>query len=147
MTIWVDADACPKLIKEMIYKAVIRTKRSLVMVANHCFHYPSSNYIRLVQVEKGVDSADRFIIQQVKKNDLVVTADIHLASEVLNKQALAFNPRGEAFSKDTIRACLVMRDVNEQLREMGQRSYQVKTFGQKEKMAFANLLNQYLIKY
>ena len=147
MTIWVDADACPKPIKEIIYKAVIRTKKSLILVANHFFHYPSSNYIRLVQVGKGIDSADHYIIQHVEKDDLVITADIHLASEVLKKYAMAFNPRGDAFSLDNIRACLRMRDVNEQLREMGQRSSQMQSFGHKEKMAFANLLDKYLVRY
>jgi uncharacterized protein YaiI (UPF0178 family) len=146
MTIWVDADACPKVIKELLFKTVVRKKINLVLVANAYIPYPVSSFIQSIQVSSGFDKADQLIIDRVQKNDLVITQDIHLAHEVLSKHALALNPRGELFHQDTIKARLSLRDVHEQMRSMGEHASSHGSFGDKEKMAFANALDKYLTK-
>jgi uncharacterized protein YaiI (UPF0178 family) len=146
MKIWVDADACPKIIKELLFKTVIRKKINLILVANSYVPYPNSNFIKCIQVSSGFDKADQHIIDEVEQNDLVITQDIHLAHEVLTKNANALNPRGELFSKETIKARLSMRDVHEQMRSMGEYRSNQTSFSEKEKTAFANALDRYLNK-
>ncbi len=121
MHIWIDADACPKMIKEIIFRAALRTKTPVTLVANSFLTYPNSPLIRSVKVEKGFDSADNYIVAQVKEGDLVITADIPLAAEVIAKKAAALNPRGELYSENNIRQRLNIRDMNEQLRATGER--------------------------
>lgn len=146
MTIWVDADACPKIIKELLFKAAIKNKIQLVLVANAYIPYPTSVFIRCIQVSSGFDKADQSIIERVQSKDLVVTQDIQLAHEVLLKQAIAFNPRGEIFSPETIKARVTFKNYHEQLRSMGEYGLTQTAFGSKEKMAFAKALDQYIHK-
>lgn len=146
MHIWVDADACPKMIKEVLFRAANRTKTSLTLVANAFLTYPNSPFIRAIQVEKGFDRADNYIVTHVKAHDLVITADIPLAAEVVAKQALAINPRGELYSEHNIRQRLNIRDINEQLRATGQNIGGPPALSIKEKTAFANTLDRCLAK-
>lgn len=146
MHIWVDADACPKMIKEILFRAAIRTKTSLTLVANSFLTYPNSPFIRAIQVEKGFDNADHYIVSQVKTNDLVITADIPLAAEVIAKQGVAINPRGEIYTENNIKQRLTIRDINEQLRATGQRVGGPSALSIKEKTAFANALDRCLAK-
>ncbi len=146
MHIWVDADACPKMIKEVLFRAANRTKTSLTLVANAFLTYPNSPFIRAVQVEKGFDRADHYIVTHIKAHDLVITADIPLAAEVVAKQALAINPRGELYNEHNIRQRLNIRDINEQLRATGQNIGGPAALSIKEKTAFANTLDRCLAK-
>jgi len=146
MQIWVDADACPKVIKEILFRATVRTKTALTLVANSYLTYPKSPFIRFVQVEKGFDSADHYIVAHLKPHDLVITADIPLAAEVISKQGLAINPRGELYTENNVRQRLNIRDINEQLRATGQNVGGPPALGIKEKTAFANTLDRCLAK-
>lgn len=146
MHIWVDADACPKMIKEVLFRAANRTKTSLTLVANAFLSYPNSPFIRAVQVEKGFDRADHYIVTHIKAHDLVITADIPLAAEVVAKHALAINPRGELYNEHNIRQRLNIRDINEQLRATGQNIGGPVALSIKEKTAFANTLDRCLAK-
>lgn len=146
MHIWVDADACPKMIKEILFRAAIRTKTSLTLVANSFLTYPRSPLIRFIQVEKGFDSADHYIVDHLKAHDLVITADIPLAADVIAKQGLAINPRGELYTENNIKQRLNIRDINEQLRATGQNTGGPAALSIKEKTAFANTLDRCLAK-
>ena len=118
-TIWVDADACPKAIKEILYRSANRNDIDLVLIANQALKVPSSKRIRTIRVEAGFDMADKWIGQRVKDNDLVITADIPLAAEVIDKGAQALNPRGYLYTRDNIRQSLSMRDFMDTLRSSG----------------------------
>lgn len=146
MQIWVDADACPKMIKEILFKAAIRTQTPLILVANAFLSYPNSLFIRSVRVEKGFDSADHYIVGQVVAHDLVITADIPLAADVIAKQGVAINPRGELYTENNIKQRLQFRDMNEQLRSIGERTGGPAALSIKEKTAFANALDRCLAK-
>lgn len=146
MHIWVDADACPKMIKEVLFRAAIRTQTHLTLVANSVLTHTNSLYIHAVRVEKGFDSADNYIVAQIQANDLVITADIPLAAEVVAKNALAINPRGELYTENNIKQRLTMRDMNEQLRSTGERIGGPAALSVKEKTAFANTLDKCLAK-
>lgn len=146
MQIWIDADACPKVIKEIIYRAGIRTQTNIILVANSFLTYPKSPFIRSIQVEKGFDSADSYIVAHLESNDLVITADIPLAADVVAKNALALNPRGELYTENNVRQRLNIRDINEQLRATGERTSGPPVLGIKEKTAFANALDRCLAK-
>ncbi|EAW3267721.1 YaiI/YqxD family protein, partial [Salmonella enterica subsp. enterica] len=116
MTIWVDADACPNVIKEILYRAAERMQLPLILVANQALRVPPSRFIRTLRVAAGFDVADNEIVRQCEAGDLVITADIPLAAEVLEKGAAALNPRGERYSDATIRERLTMRDFMDTLR-------------------------------
>ena len=146
MHIWVDADACPKMIKEILFRAAIRTKTKLTLVANSSLTYPGSPFIQSVRVEKGFDSADNYIVSHLEANDLVITADIPLAAEVVAKKGLAINPRGELYTENNIKQRLNIRDMNEQLRATGERTGGPAVLSIKEKTAFANSLDRCLAK-
>jgi uncharacterized protein YaiI (UPF0178 family) len=146
MRIWVDADACPKMIKEILFRAAIRTKTPLTLVANAPLTYPGSPFIQSVQVEKGFDRADHYIVTHLSAKDLVITADIPLAAEVVEHQGLALNPRGELYTKDNVKQRLSIRDINEQLRATGTRTGGPPALSIKEKTAFANALDRCLAK-
>lgn len=146
MHIWIDADACPKIIKEVLFRAAIRTKTSLTLVANSFLTYPNSPFIRSVQVEKGFDSADNYIVAHLEPYDLVITADIPLAAEVIAKKGQAINPRGELYTENNIKQRLNYRDMNEQLRATGQSMGGPAALSIKEKTAFANSLDRCLAK-
>ena len=119
MEIWVDADACPVVIKEILFRAAKRTGIQLTLVANQPVHIPKSPSIRMIQVPSGFDVADNEIVRRCSAGDLIVTSDIPLAAEVIDKGAYALSPRGELYSTDDIRARLNMRDFLDTLRASG----------------------------
>ena len=119
MKIWVDADACPNPIKEILFRAAERTGIALVLVANHEVRIKPSRHISFLRVGAGFDVADNEIVQRLAAGDLVITGDIPLAAEIIDKQALALSPRGELFTADNIKARLSMRDLMESLRSSG----------------------------
>ena len=144
MRVWVDADACPKVIKEILFRAVIRTNTALVLVSNHALSTPSSPLITKIQVIGGFDVADDKIIMNVEKNDLVITADIPLAAAVIAKAAIALNPRGELYSEKNIKERLSLRNFSTDLRSSGVRTGGPATLSKKEIQCFANELNTIL---
>lgn len=145
--IWVDADACPKVIREILFRAAQRKEISLTLVANHALPIPKSPLIRCLQVEQGFDVADNFIVQQVRENDLVITSDIPLAAEVIEKGAHVITSRGERYTKSNIRQRLNMRDFMDTMRSSGEMTGGPPALGQRERQAFANALDQFLAKY
>ncbi len=146
MHIWVDADACPAVIKDILFRAAERWKLPLTLVANQMLRTPPSAYIRAVQVPRGFDVADAHIVAQAQPGDLVITSDIPLAAEVLEKGALAINPRGERYSPETIRERLTMRDMMEELRSSGVDTGGPAAFSQSDRKAFANQLDALLAR-
>ena len=144
--IWVDADACPKVIKEILFRAADRVGMAVTLVANQPLTVPGSRYIRSVQVAAGFDVADNHIVQQASAGDLVITADIPLADEVITKGCLALNPRGELYTKENIRQRLNMRDFMDTLRGSGVDTGGPPAFSQSDRQAFANQLDQWLAK-
>lgn len=143
-TVWVDADACPTVIKEILYRAAERKKLPLVLIANQPLRTPPSPYISSLTVSKGFDEADNEIVRRTAPGDLVITADIPLAAEVLAKGGLALNPRGELYNPDTIKQKLTMRDFMETLRASGIQSGGPATLNQSDRQAFANQLDKIL---
>jgi len=145
MLIWVDADACPKAIKEILFRAAIRTTTHLTLVANSFLTHPVSPFIKSIKVDSGFDKADSYIVAHVKAHDLVITADIPLAADaIMLRQAYVINPRGEVYTANNIKQRLTIRDMNEQLRATGERIGGPASLSIKEKTAFANALDKYL---
>ncbi len=144
--IWVDADATPKPIREVICKAANRAQVRTVFVANHGIPLPPSTFLSFKQVPAGFDIADNLIAQECQAQDLVITQDIPLAAEVLAKGASAINNRGETFSPETIKQKLNMRDFLETLRASDIQSGGAAPFSDKDKMLFANALDRWLTK-
>ena len=110
MKIWVDADACPNVIKDILFRAAQRVRVVTILVANQLIRTPPSRYIRKIQVRAGFDEADKYIAEAIEQGDLAVTADIPLASQVIDKGGYALNPRGEFYTQDNIRQRLGLRD-------------------------------------
>lgn len=146
MKIWVDADACPNTIKEILFRAAKRTETVLILVANASLTTPSSRFISTVRVEHGFDSADKYIIQHMEATDLVITADIPLAADVVANKGVAINPRGEMYTENNIKQRLGLRDIKELLRGSGVNVGGPPTLNVKEKTAFANALDRILAK-
>ncbi|MFO7604763.1 MAG: YaiI/YqxD family protein [Desulfurivibrionaceae bacterium] len=146
MQIWVDADACPNVIKEILFRAAERVKVSMVLVANAILPIPSSSYVRTIRVAAGQDEADREIVRRVEKGDLVITADIPLAADVVAKGAFALNPRGELYTEETIRERLSMRNFMDELRMNGIDTGGPATLSQRDRQAFANQLDGFLTR-
>lgn len=144
MQIWVDADACPRVIKEIIFKAATRTKTQVTLVANQLISTPPSPFIKSIRVPAGFDVADNYIVQHLRANDLVITADIPLAAETIDNHALALNPRGELYTKENIRQRLSMRDFMETLRSSGVATDGPKPLSQQDRQSFANQLDRLL---
>lgn len=144
MKIWVDADAAPLKIKEIIFKAAMRAQVKTELVANHFMRIPVSPYIKFKQVPSGLDVADSYIVEHSTKADLVITADIPLASEVVKKGAIALNPRGKIYTAESIGEALAMRNLRTELRDMGEISGGPKALGSKDIQAFANAFDKYL---
>ena len=144
--IWVDADACPKAVKEILFRAAERTATRLILVANSYLITPPSHFISTIRVEHGFDVADNYIVHHLDVNDLVITADIPLAAEVVAKQGLALNPRGELYTANNIRQRLGLRDRMEQLRGSGINIGGPAAYSAKEKINFANALDRILAK-
>lgn len=146
MKIWVDADACPGVIKEILFRAAQRTGIELTLVANQPLRVPPARNIRAIQVQAGFDIADNEIVRRCEGGDLVITADIPLASEVMNKGAQALNPRGELYTENSIRQRLNMRDFMDTLRSSGVQTGGPPPLGQRERQEFANNLDRILAK-
>lgn len=144
MKIWVDADACPVVIKEILFKAAERTCTPLTLVANQQIRVPPSQYIRSIQVSSGFDVADNEIVRQVEAGDLVITGDIPLAADVIEKEAHALNPRGELYTPQNIRARLNMRDFMDSLRGSGIDTGGPPALSQADRKAFADNLDRLL---
>ncbi|AUI82790.1 YaiI/YqxD family protein [Alteromonas macleodii] len=144
MHIWVDADACPAVIKDILFKAARRTKLPLSLVANHSMSVPPDKHITLTQVPSGFDAADDYIVEKCEAGDLVITNDIPLAADVLAKNALALNNRGEEYNKSSIKQILGMRDFMETMRSSGEHTGGPKAFSQRDKQNFANALDRLL---
>jgi len=144
--IWVDADACPRVIKEILFRAAQRTGVPLVLVANQPLQVPRSRHVRAVQVAAGFDVADNYIVQHAEAGELVITADIPLAAEVVAKDCLALNPRGELYTEENIRQRLNMRDFMDTLRSSGIDTGGHAVFSQADRQAFANQLDRLLVR-
>ncbi|HSI23086.1 MAG TPA: YaiI/YqxD family protein [Methylophilaceae bacterium] len=146
MHIWVDADACPGVIKEILFRAAERTQVPTTLVANQLLRVPPSPYIRALQVPAGFDVADNRIAQEVQPGDLVITADIPLAAQVIEREGFALNPRGEFYTRDNIRERLTMRNFMEELRGSGVDISGPATFSQSDRQAFAAQLDRFLAR-
>lgn len=145
--IWIDADACPKVIKEHVFKFAIRLELPVFLVANSNMHVPLSPYITLITVGKGDDVADKYIVDNVLPTDLVITQDIPLAALVVEKEALALNPRGEIYDENNIGEILSMRNFMKELRDSGSITGGPASFNAKDSEHFANSLNKILSNY
>jgi uncharacterized protein YaiI (UPF0178 family) len=146
MKILVDADACPNVIKEILYRASLRLKLPLILVANQPLRPPPSPLIKSIQVSAGFDVADSRIVQEVESGDLVITADIPLAAEVVEKGGFALNPRGELYTRENVRERLAMRDMMTELRDTGIETGGPSALGKSERQAFANQLDRFLAR-
>ncbi len=144
MKIWVDADACPVVIKEILFKAAQRTGILLTLVANHSIRIPPSRNIKFIQVASGFDVADNEIVKRLESGDLVITGDIPLAAEVIEKEGKALNPRGELYTAENIKALLNMRDFMDTLRSSGIDTGGPAALSQSERQSFANHLDKLL---
>jgi len=147
MNIWVDADACPVVIKDILFRAAERTGVQLTLVANQPVRIPPSRHIKFVQVAPGFDVADNEIVKRLGAGDLVITADIPLAAEAVEKGAYALNPRGELYSADNIRARLNMRDFMDTLRASGVDTGGPPALSQSDRKSFASHLDKILTRY
>jgi len=147
MHIWVDADACPVVIKDILFRAAERTGVQLALVANQPVRIPPSRYIKFIQVASGFDVADNEIVKRLGAGDLVITSDIPLAAEVIDKGAVALNPRGELYTVDNIRARLNMRDFMDTLRGSGIDTGGPPALSQADRQSFANHLDKILTRY
>jgi hypothetical protein len=144
MHIYVDADACPKVIREILFKAAERTEIPLIMIANHLVPAPPSKWVNSLQVSGGFDVADNEIVHRCQAGDLVITSDIPLAAEVIEKQGLVLTSRGERYTKNNIGARLNMRDFMETLRSSGVQSGGQAPMNHSDRMQFANQLDRLL---
>ena len=144
MHIWVDADACPGPIKEILFRAAERTRTSMTLVANHQVKVPPSRYIKMIQVSQGFDIADNRIAGAMQSGDLVITADIPLAAEVVANYGLALNPRGTLYTVENVKQHLATRDLMEQLRSAGLASGGPPPLDKTDRQSFANQLDRLL---
>ncbi len=147
MKIWVDADACPAVIKDILYRAAERTGIETTLVANRAMNIPRLPQVKLIVVSAGFDVADNKIVELLEPGDLVITADIPLASDVIAKGGMALNPRGELYSPDTIKAKLTMRDFMDTLRSAGIETGGPAAMSKSDRQEFANQLDRLIQKY
>lgn len=147
MKIWVDADACPVVIKDILFKAAQRTQIEMTLVANQSIRIPPSRYIKFLHVASGFDVADNEIVLRLEAGDLVITSDIPLASEVIDKGGVALNPRGELYSTDNIRERLNMRDFMDTLRASGIDTGGPSAMSHSDRNTFANQLDKFLTRH
>jgi len=144
MKIWVDADACPVVIKDILFRAAERTGIELTLVANQRIRIPKSRVVKFLLVKSGFDAADNEIVKRISHGDLVITADIPLAAEVVAKEAYALNPRGEFYTADNIKSRLNVRDFMAALRESGVDTGGPTALSQSDRKTFANNLDKFL---
>ena len=147
MKIWVDADACPGVIKEILFRAAERARLMTMLVANQSMRIPPSQFVRFIQVASGFDEADKHIANAIDAGDLVITADIPLAAAVIEKSAHALNPRGELYTRDNIRERLSMRNFMDELRGSGVATGGPAALNARDREAFANALDKFLRKH
>ena len=147
MQIWVDADACPRVIKEILFRAADRKKVQLTLVANQPMPAPTSPYINSLVVGSGFDVADDKIVELLQPGDLVITADIPLAAAAIKKAGHALNPRGEFYTEDNIQERLSVRNMLDELRGCGVETGGPSAFSACDKKAFANQLDRFLAKH
>ena len=147
MKIWVDADACPVVIKDVLFRAAARTGVQLTLVANQPVRIPPSRCIKFLQVASGFDVADNEIVKRLEAGDLVITSDIPLAADVIEKEGYALSPRGELYTADNIRARLNMRDFMDTLRASGVDTGGPPALSQSDRKSFANELDKILTRY
>jgi uncharacterized protein len=147
MKIWVDADACPNPIKEILFRAAERSGIPLVLVANHEVRIKPSRHISFLRVSSGFDVADNEIVKRLQAGDLVITGDIPLAAEVVNNQGQALNPRGELYTSDNIKERLAMRDLMESLRSSGIDSGGQAPLNHGDRKAFADQLDRIISRH
>lgn len=145
-TLWVDADACPRPARDILIRAAERTETPAWMVANHALPLPPSRWVKALSVASGFDAADNEIVERISKGDLLITADLPLAMEALDKGADVMTNRGEALTRDNIRARVQMRDFMETLRASGEHTAGPKGYGDIERREFANALDRWLAK-
>ena len=146
MNIWIDADACPVVIKDILFRAAERTGTHLTLVANQPISVPRSRLIKSIQVASGYDAADDEIVKRVNPGDLVITSDIPLAAEIIDKKAIALSPRGELYTADNIKDRLVMRDFMDTLRSSGIDTSGPPPLSQADRKIFADQLDKFLNK-
>ncbi|MFM7273568.1 MAG: YaiI/YqxD family protein [Gammaproteobacteria bacterium] len=146
MQVWVDADACPKVIKEILFRAATRAEVMVTLVANQPVPVPRSPFLQAVQVERGFDVADNEIVRRCEPGDLVITADIPLAAEVIDKGATALNPRGELYTRENVRQRLNMRDFLDTMRASGVHTGGPPALDQRDRQAFANALDRFIAR-
>ncbi len=146
MRIWVDADACPNVIKEILFRAAVRVRIPLTLVANQAIRVPPSPYIRAIRVGSGFDVADNRIVKEMNRGDLVITGDIPLAAEVIDRGGYALSPRGEFYTKDNIKERLTMRNFMEELRSSGVDIGGPPSLSHGDRQAFANQLDRFLLR-
>ena len=144
--IWVDADASPKAVKEILYRASERTKIPVTFVANQFLEVPRSSLIFAVKVASGFDVADNYIVEHSNKGDVAITQDIPLAAELVAKGCVVLNPRGEKYTKENVRERLNMRDFMDSLRSSGVQTGGPAAFSKKDRMTFANALDNVLVQ-
>lgn len=147
MKIWCDADACPVAIKEILFKAANRSETELTLVANQPINTPTSKYIRFLRVAQGFDVADNEIVKRLQAGDLVITSDIPLAAEAIEKGATALSPRGESYTLENIRSRLNMRDFMESMRSSGVNTGGPPPLNHSDRQNFANHLDRFLAQH
>lgn len=147
MRIFIDADSCPVVIKEILYRAAERVHVPLVLVANQCLIVPESPYISCIEVPAGPDIADDRIVDMVEADDLVISADLPLADRVVGKGGFVLNPRGDLYTAENIKDRLATRDLMDLLRNSGMDTGGPSSFSQKDRQSFANQLDRFLVKH
>jgi uncharacterized protein len=148
MQIWVDADACPQVIKEILFRAAERAQVLTTLVSNlELARTPTSPYIRTIRVAKGFDGADHRIVEEMQAGDLVITADLPLAAEVVTRGGHALDPRGELYSENNVRERLAIRNLMQELRSAGEPLSGPAPFGPRDRQLFANQLDQFLMRH
>jgi len=147
MKIWVDADACPVVIKEILYKAAERAQLKLILVANKTFRIPKSSFITMVHVRQGLDVADNEIVNKLESGDLVITSDIPLADRVIELGGVALNPRGQVYTEENIKERLSARNFLDSLRSTGVETGGPSALSPRDRQAFANRLDHMITQY
>lgn len=147
MNVWVDADACPRPVKEMLYRAAARLEIEVILVANQPLRTPRSARVRAVVVRTGFDEADEYIVEHAQEGDLVITADVPLAAQAVEKGATVIDPRGDVIDASNASARLTIRNFNEQQRESGELVGGPKAYGDRDKRKFAGALDRFLAKH
>lgn len=147
MPIWVDADACPGVIKDILYRAAERAAMPVTLVANSGLQVPRSQWIRMIQVPRGFDVADNHIVAMIASGDLVITADIPLAAAVVGKGASALNPRGELYTSDNVQGLLDMRNFMDTLRSSGVETGGPRALSNNDRQTFARQLDRWLSQH